>query len=231
MALPELTKPAELYYDEEESRKYNRNGRILKIQREMTDRAVDMLGIEGGSDAILDLGCGSGISGRVLAGRGYPWVGLDISPHMLRMAGAAENGPTGRAADGLLGPICADMGAELPFGPESFKYAVSISAVQWLFQSYRTEDDPTRRIKSFFCGLYRVVSVRAVIQFYCSEKNRELLRRAAMAAGFIVDFVIENQGRKDAKMYLILDKCRQRLASKQAGTPAPHVRSKRAKVE
>ena len=35
---------------------------------------------------LLDLGCGSGLSGRMLGAMGHHWVGLDISQHMLRIA-------------------------------------------------------------------------------------------------------------------------------------------------
>ena len=35
---------------------------------------------------ILDIGCGSGLSGQILEEHGHEWVGLDISPSMLDVA-------------------------------------------------------------------------------------------------------------------------------------------------
>ena len=32
---------------------------------------------------ILDVGCGSGLSGDILAEKGHIWVGMDIAPSML----------------------------------------------------------------------------------------------------------------------------------------------------
>jgi 18S rRNA (guanine1575-N7)-methyltransferase len=50
----------------------------------MTERAIELLALpEGQSCYILDLGCGSGLSGSVLTDQGHYWVGLDISPAML----------------------------------------------------------------------------------------------------------------------------------------------------
>ena len=50
----------------------------------MTERAVELLNIpEDTSGFILDIGCGSGLSGEVLQENGHYWVGIDISPSML----------------------------------------------------------------------------------------------------------------------------------------------------
>lgn len=57
---------------------------MIKIQSEMAERALELLALpEGEPRLILDLGCGSGLSGRVLGSRGHYWVGMDISPDMI----------------------------------------------------------------------------------------------------------------------------------------------------
>ena len=58
------------------------------IQAKMSIRALELLNLPPGDPAfLLDLGCGSGLSGQILEEAGHQWVGLDISPHMLgRMA-------------------------------------------------------------------------------------------------------------------------------------------------
>ena len=55
---------------------------------------------------ILDIGCGSGISGTVLEEYGHSWVGLDLSPWMLEVAAERE-------VEGDL--IRWDMGHGMPF--------------------------------------------------------------------------------------------------------------------
>jgi 18S rRNA (guanine1575-N7)-methyltransferase len=39
---------------------------------------------------VLDLGCGSGLSGECLEENGHYWVGVDISPAMLKIAQERE---------------------------------------------------------------------------------------------------------------------------------------------
>ena len=52
----------------------------------MTYRAIELLALpEDKSAYILDIGCGSGLSGEVLEDEGHVWVGLDISKSMLGM--------------------------------------------------------------------------------------------------------------------------------------------------
>lgn len=53
----------------------------------MTERALQLLAIpESKSCYILDIGCGSGVSGHVLEEHGHEWVGVDISKAMLDIA-------------------------------------------------------------------------------------------------------------------------------------------------
>lgn len=63
MTVPELSAPAEIYYNNEESKKYTKNTRITKIQSEMTRRAIHLLELneEYPTKPILDIGCGSGL--------------------------------------------------------------------------------------------------------------------------------------------------------------------------
>jgi len=60
------------------------SSRIIDIQLTMSERAVELLALpEGSLCHILDLGCGSGLSGSVLEDLGHSWVGVDISKAML----------------------------------------------------------------------------------------------------------------------------------------------------
>lgn len=66
MSRPELTGHASLFYNAKEARKYDSSSRMVGIQREITERAIELLKLPAGqSKLILDVGCGSGLSGQV----------------------------------------------------------------------------------------------------------------------------------------------------------------------
>ena len=60
------------------------SSRVQSIQAQMTHRAMELLALpEDESAFLLDLGCGSGLSGEILDEYGHVWVGCDIAPSML----------------------------------------------------------------------------------------------------------------------------------------------------
>lgn len=66
MSRPELTGHASLFYNAKEARKYDSSSRMVGIQREITERAIELLKLpEGRPSFVLDVGCGSGLSGQV----------------------------------------------------------------------------------------------------------------------------------------------------------------------
>ena len=91
MPRPEDVGPPENFYDETEARKYTSNSRIIEVQQQMSHRAMSLLNLpEDESCLILDLGCGSGLSGEILEENGHFWIGCDISPNMLDVAADRE---------------------------------------------------------------------------------------------------------------------------------------------
>lgn len=64
---------------------------------------------------LLDIGCGSGLSGEILDEEGHIWVGMDISPSMLEVA-------LDREVEGDL--FLHDIGQGLGFRPGSFDGAI-----------------------------------------------------------------------------------------------------------
>lgn len=171
----------------------------------MTHRALSLLSLTSPS-LILDVGCGSGLSGEILsapASAGTPggphmWVGLDISSSMLGVA-------LERDVDGDL--FLADAGQGVPFRAGTFDAAISISAIQWLCNAETTEDAPLHRLARFFGGLYASLrrGGRAVCQFYPkNDEQKRMVAQAAIKAGFGAGLLEDDEGTKNAKTYLVL---------------------------
>ncbi|KAM1067484.1 hypothetical protein FF1_022730 [Malus domestica] len=201
MSRPELQAPPEIFYNEEEARKYTRNSRIMEIQSELSHRALELLALpdDGVPRLLLDIGCGSGLSGDTLSESGHQWIGLDISQSMLDVA--LENEVEGEL---LLG----DMGQGFGLRSGVIDGAISISAVQWLCNADKSSHNPRLRLKAFFGSLYRCLArgARAAFQVYPENLDqRELILSSAMRAGFaggvVVDFPNSSKKRKE---YLVL---------------------------
>lgn len=61
---PEHAAAADAYYDATEARKYTSSSRIIDIQAEMAQRCLELLSLPPKrSFHLLDIGCGSGLSG------------------------------------------------------------------------------------------------------------------------------------------------------------------------
>ncbi|OAY46714.1 18S rRNA (guanine-N(7))-methyltransferase RID2 isoform X1 [Manihot esculenta] len=198
---PELLAPPEIFYDDVEARKYTSSSRIIEIQSKLSERAVELLALpdDGVPRLLLDIGCGSGLSGETLTENGHQWIGLDISLSMLNIASEREV-----EGDILLG----DMGQGLALRPGVIDGAISISAVQWLCNADKSSHEPKLRLKAFFGSLYRCLArgARAVFQVYPENlAQRELILRSAMHAGFAGGVVVDYpHSAKSRKEYLVL---------------------------
>ena len=69
---PEHEAPPEQYYNDTEASKYTTSSRVIEIQEKLTARALELLSLpdDGIPKFILDVGCGSGLSGQVLSEQG-----------------------------------------------------------------------------------------------------------------------------------------------------------------
>jgi 18S rRNA (guanine1575-N7)-methyltransferase len=191
MSRPELTGHASLFYNEKEARKYNSSSRMINVQREITLRAIELLLLPPDQKSlVLDVGCGSGLSGRVLEQQGHVWVGCDVSRDMLKVAhermeetfqmnevddddddnnNMKEDDDADRDDDESkdddrpsTGDLMQhDMGTGLPFRPATFDACISISALQWLCYSNSAAQNPKRRLIRFFSSLYSVLKKSA----------------------------------------------------------------------
>lgn len=169
----------------------------------MTRRALELLDLKVPS-LILDIGCGSGLSGEILSavdpsdGGPHTWIGMDVSPSMLDIA-------LQRDVEGDL--MLADIGQGVPFRAGSFDAAISISAIQWLCSAESSETSPAGRLNRFFNGLYASLrrGGRAVCQFYPkNDTQRNMITQAAVKAGFGAGLLEDDPGTKNVKLYLVL---------------------------
>ncbi|KAK9753842.1 Methyltransferase domain [Popillia japonica] len=199
MSRPEHLAPPEIYYNENEAKKYTQNTRIIEIQEQMSERAVELLLLPEDTPCyLLDIGCGSGLSGSVLEEHGHYWLGLDISTNMLDIA-------VEREVEGDL--MLTDMGQGCPFKPGCFDGAISISALQWLCNADKTHHKPVQRLYKFFMTLYACLSrtARAVLQFYPENSDQmELVTNQAMKAGFYGGVVVDYPNSTKAKKFFLV---------------------------
>ncbi|CDO52656.1 hypothetical protein DV451_004440 [Geotrichum candidum] len=198
MSRPEFTAPPEIFYNEDESKKYTESTRVQHIQAEMTLRALELLNIPP-AQHVLDIGCGSGLSGEILTEEGHYWIGMDISASMLGNA-------LDREVEGDL--FLADMGQGVPFRAGVFDAAISISAIQWLCNADKSENDPKKRLAAFFSTLFASLKRggKVCCQFYpSSDKQTDQILSAAKTAGFGGGMIIDNpESKKNKKCYLVL---------------------------
>ncbi|SPN96683.1 related to N-methyltransferases [Cephalotrichum gorgonifer] len=203
MSRPEDTLSADIHYDDTEARKYTTSSRIQNIQASMTHRALELLDLKAPS-FILDVGCGSGLSGEIISAAGpdeggpHTWVGMDVAPSMLDIA-------LQRDVEGDL--MLADIGQGIPFRPGTFDAAISISAIQWLCNAESSDTSPAGRLSRFFGGLYASIrrGGRAVCQFYPkNDMQRDMITHAAVKAGFGAGLLEDDPGTKNMKVYLVL---------------------------
>ncbi|KAH7340760.1 S-adenosyl-L-methionine-dependent methyltransferase [Rhizoctonia solani] len=198
MSRPEHQAPPEIYYNDVEAKKYTGNTRNQEIQSQMTLRALELLNLpEGESPFLLDIGCGSGLSGEILDEHGYNWVGVDIAPSMLEVA-------LEREVEGDL--FLQDIGQGFGFRPGSFDGAISISVIQWLCNADASTHSPPARLARFFQTLHASLtrSARAVLQFYPqSDDQIQLIMGIAMKSGFQGGLVIDYPNSRKAKKYFL----------------------------
>ena len=204
MSRPEHIAPAAIYYNEEAAEKYADNSRMAKIQKQMCERALQLLLLQEplNEKLILDLGCGTGMSSAAMAEHGITFVGSDLSEAMLREGIDRENTSGGDF-------LVSDMGSPMCFRDGLFDGVISISVLQWLLNADGGEKyEPYKRLRILFTSLRRVLKRggRAVFQFYPESADQvEMITSCAMRCGFgggiVVDFPHSTRAKKT---YLVI---------------------------
>ncbi|KAF8623483.1 hypothetical protein AX15_006266 [Amanita polypyramis BW_CC] len=163
----------------------------------MTYRALELLNLPPDQPALLlDIGCGSGLSGEILNEEGHLWVGVDISPSMLEVA-------LEREVEGDL--FLQDIGQGFGFRPGSLDGAISISVLQWLLNADTSHptSSPPHRLARFFTSLHSALRnpSRAIFQFYPSSDDQiqlitSIAQKAGFGGGIVVDYPNSNKAKK-----------------------------------
>ena len=200
MSRPELTAPAQYFYDAAEAKKYTTSSRVIEIQERLTERALELLNFprDDRPRFLLDIGCGSGLSGDRLSELGQYWVGCDISRGMLNHA-------VEREVEGDVLEL--DIGHGVPFRPGVFDGCVSISAIQWLCNADKSEHDPRKRLKTFFSQTYRCLKrgAKCAFQFYPENaRQAEMIASSALRVGFSGGLVVDYPNSTRAKKYFLV---------------------------
>ena len=195
---PEHLAPPQEFYNKKEAEKYTQNSRIIQIQSEMTERAIQLINFPLETPLLLlDIGCGSGLSGSSLNDLNHVWVGLDISPSMLQVANEKDFNQ-----DLML----QDIGQGVGYKPGSFDGAISISVIQWLCNADQSDHVPKKRLLRFFSTLYSALvrGGKAVFQFYPESSDQiEMIVSSATRAGFTGGIVVDYPNSTRAKKYYL----------------------------
>ncbi len=147
---------------------------------------------------ILDIGCGSGLSGELLSRYGHMWWGIDISGDMLNVAKERE-------VEGEL--MQGDIGEGFNFLPGFFDAVISVSAVQWLCNADKKIHDPWKRMLKFFGSLHKCLKLggKAAIQFYPeNELQMETITNAAIKSGFAGGLYVDYPNSASARKYYMI---------------------------
>ncbi|MBU5557621.1 MAG: class I SAM-dependent methyltransferase [Candidatus Aenigmatarchaeota archaeon] len=182
------------YWTGEEAAKYDRSSSIKKTQEEMTQHIMMELELPPRS-LVLDVGCGTGFSMKVIEQFGCLPIGIDVSVEMLKLA----------KAKGMRLLVRGDW-RNLPFRENSLDALISVSTLQWI--SGKTMEDVKRQYKKIATESNRVLKSRgkAGIQFYpATSAEFELVKKAFKGAAFGGHVTEEGSGKK-LKRYLILQK-------------------------
>ncbi|KAH9101006.1 hypothetical protein Ae201684P_007195 [Aphanomyces euteiches] len=181
MSRPEHVMPPELFYNEKEAAKYNSSSRIIKVQSDIAERAIELLNLPADKEHfILDVGCGSGLSGLALQEAGHAWVGCDIR-------------------------ICSTSRSNVIAVVMSFykTWAVVFHSVR---ASLMAEHTARKRLMRFFGSLYTCLKRggRAIIQLYPeTPEQMEEISSSAMRCGFSGGLVIDYPNSAKAKKYYL----------------------------
>ena len=186
------------YFNEETLTTYAESKSIMRTQKKITIRALELLELKNSRQLILDAGCGPGFAAAYLNELGYKTIVLDIISGFLKFYDIE-----------YLNPVLADM-CYPPFKPESFDSIISISALQWVIRDM-TKESERLNLTNLFVSFYQILKPgsKMIIQFY--PKSTTIMEYIAEIVNsntnFKGNFIIDNPNNpKKRKVYLLLKK-------------------------
>ena len=194
----ELYEKASDYFDLETLSNYAKSKAIMRIQKKITLRALEILELQKNHCLILDAGCGPGFAAIYLNELGHKTIALDFISDFLKIYDIQD-----------LNPILADMTFP-PFQPKVFDAIISISALQWI---YKNIDSAIMRsnLINLFKSFYKILkpNSKAIIQFY--PKNNVIMENIGRIikknTNFSGNFIIDNYSNpKKRRIFLLLEK-------------------------
>ncbi len=192
---PEESFSALEYYESGEGRAHVETNAVRRIQRVLTMRALLLAKIPL-QEKVLDAGCGSGFSLKLLKEAGYKAQGFDISPRLVALAKAKK-----------LNAKVGDL-QKIPFLDGSFGGIISISALQWLSQG--SENEKNEKLANCAREFWRVLKPggKAAMQFYpASDEDAMLAAKAFRASGFKTVLHTESpENARKKKTFILLEK-------------------------
>ncbi len=186
------------YFNAETLTNYAESKSIMRTQKKMTIRALELLELKNDRSLILDAGCGPGFAAVYLNELGYKTVALDIIYEFLKYYDIE-----------YLNPILADM-CYPPFKPNSFDSIISISALQWIIRDVKDEGERLI-LTNLFVSFYQILKPESkmIVQFY--PKSTAIMDYIAEIVNnktnFKGNFIIDNPNNpKKRKIFLLLKK-------------------------
>ena len=186
------------YFNAETLKNYAESKSIMRTQKKMTIRALELLELKNNYSLILDAGCGPGFAAMYLNELGYKTVVLDIISEFIKYYDIE-----------YLNPILADM-CYPPFKPDSFDSIISISALQWIIRDVKSKSERLI-LTNLFVSFYQILKPESkmIVQFY--PKSTVIMDYIAEivnnTTNFKGNFVIDNPNNpKKRKIFLLLKK-------------------------
>ena len=186
------------YFNAETLTNYAESKSIIRTQKKIIIRALELLELKNRHSLILDAGCGPGFAAAYLNELGYKTVALDIISEFLKFYDIE-----------YLNPILADM-CYPPFKPDSFDSIISISALQWIYKNIENAIMRSNLI-NLFKSFYQILKPDSnmIIQFYpkstiIMDYIAEIVNTKTVFKG---NFIIDNPDNpKKRKIFLLLKK-------------------------
>jgi len=194
----ELFESALDYFNNETLSIYAESKSIMRTQRKITLRALEILELKNNHSLILDAGCGPGFVAMYLDELGHKTIALDIISNFLNFYDIKD-----------LNPILADM-CYPPFQPSIFDAIISISALQWIYKD-SSDERMLLDLISLFKSFYKILKPKGKVVFQFYPKSKTILDdiggMIAKKTKFKGNFIIDNPNSpKKRRIFLVLKK-------------------------